>query len=233
MTAAEIADAAPLAVFLVAAAIALTRRNARPTGVLVAIVALTWVLGTWVPPLLWAHRAALIYLVFAFPGLVPRPRAFIAVAGVLSVASALPVLVLDERASVAIGAAVFVGALCAVRCCTATATQADRRGDRCGGTSRDGAHRTDRSALSGLDRTTPLVVYLTCIAMVVLVLVIYAMTATPHASTVTGLIGDLSDVMDTGTLRVRLARALGDPSLRIGYLDGSGSCSSMRTVGRF
>ena len=222
MTAVQIADAVPLAVFLVAAAIALARPAARPTGVLLAVVAATWLVGTWVPALLWVHRAALIYVVFAFPALVPRPKTFIAVAGVLSVASALPVLVIDERASVAIGAAVVVGAVARF-----TATPRLQRGPV--GVAIGAAALISTGLIApialrsaGSAPTMPLFVYCACLAMAAVVLAVYAVTATPDASTVTGLIGDLSDVIDTGTLRVRLAQALGDPSLRIRYVDGSG-----------
>ena len=220
MTAGQIADTVLAVVFLVAAAAALSRSNSRPTGVLAAIVAATWIIGIWVPPLLWAHRAALVYLVFAFPGLVPRPRAFIAVAGALSVASTLPVLALDERASIVIAAAVIVGVL--ARYVATPRLQRGAVGATTGSAALLATAFTAPIALrsAGAMPPIPLAVYCTCVALVLIVPVSYALAATPHSSTVTGLIVDLSDVIDTGTLRMRLARALGDPSLRIGYFDG-------------
>ena len=170
----EVADLAVAAVLVVTAAATLARAYSRPTGVLVAVVAATWIGGLWVPALLWTHRGALVYLVFAFMALVPRPKAFLPVTVVVAMASAVPALAIDERFTMILAVTVLAGAI--VRFIVTPRMDRAPVGAALASATLFAMALITPIALRSLGDapTEALVIYCACVALAVIVLGVYA-----------------------------------------------------------
>jgi signal transduction histidine kinase len=195
--------------------LAARRRGGRPVGALLAATGAAWFLGTLAPDaLLYLHRGPLVHLLLAYPGgRVTRRSAQAVVAAAYLDGAVQPLGASDALTLV----------LCAALAAVAVAGYARATGPR----------RRARAVPTAGALAVALVLALTAIAggseptmlaayELVLVALAVALLADLErrrwsVGAVTGLVVDLGDLSGPVTLRDRLARALGDPSLQLGY----------------
>jgi len=199
---------------LILVALGLAYRR-RPAGVLLLGAGLTWLLGDVTTWAVYLHRGPLIHLVLAYPYL--RPRTRLASATILAgyLCAALPAFTANGPATLAVAAALAGSAWH-------------------GYTTASGPLR--RAGLAALGAASALALAMSAGTVLRLIgmaadsavqlpydLVVAATAAALCAdlrwgrwarAAVTGLVVDLAQ---SGPLRTRLARALGDPSLTIGF----------------
>lgn len=200
-----------------------TQAPGKRIGLLMGAVGVTWFVGTLVPAVVFLHRGALMHLAFAYPtGRLSRVGRFAVPAGygvsvvpagwgddrvTIALTGALLVLVAVHRAS-AVGslrrartqATVATLALGALLIGSALARLAFPQGD------------ADRLALLG---------YLLALAAVAVAVPLGVLRGSWRTAPVTDLVVQLGGDR-SGAVRDALARALGDPSLEVGYRDGNG-----------
>jgi signal transduction histidine kinase len=213
--------AADLAVGLVLVACGAVAWNWHPesrVGALMSIAGFSWFLGTVFEPALYLHRGPLVHLVLAFPTGHLKSRVVRVVAAAAYVDAAIEPLAQDD---------VLTLALCAVL--ALTAGQMFR--GRAGPARRAGAPALAAAlALAGVlalgsilrlagfdDDALLLLLYELVIVGVTVGLLIDLMRGRWAEAVVTGLVVELGPPREAGTLRGVLARALGDPSLVVGY----------------
>ncbi len=210
-------------VLLASGAVAWDRRPQSRTGMLLVAAGAAWLLGTAFPPAVYLHRALLVHAILSYPTgrLTGRPaRAVVAaayvgtieplgsndaftvalVAGVVSVAALelwLSAGPLRRARRIELAAAAMYASVAAVGVL---------------GRSRD--WDADQAVLLGYDAA---------VATVAVLLAWELVRARWADAVVTGLIVDLGTLEETSSLRGRLARALGDPSLELGYRLEDGS----------
>lgn len=194
------------------------RRRASAAGWLLAASGFAWFLGNFASWAVYLHRGPLIHLLLLYPGARLRSRPAWTVAGAGYVyAAAYPVARND---AITIGLAVVL------------AWAAHRRYSASAGMERTGCALAFASAVAlssalitgavariaslGGDRLV-LGTYDVVIALVATALSANLLWGRAARATLTGLVVDLGEPGDAGTLRDRLARALGDPSLILGY----------------
>jgi hypothetical protein len=201
-------------------ALAARRRAGRPVGVLLAATGAAWFLGTLAPAaLLYLHRGPLVHLLLAYPGgrVTRRPAQVVVAAayldGAIQPLGASPVLTL---------------LLCAALAAVAVAGYGRKSGPR----RRARAVPTAGAlavalvlaltAVAGGSASVTLAAYEVVLVVVAVALLIDLERGRWSVGAVTGLVVDLGDLWEPVTLRDRLARALGDPSLQLGYRLGEG-----------
>jgi signal transduction histidine kinase len=198
--------------------VAWERRPAGATGWLLAASGFAWFLANFASWAVYLHRGPLIHLLLVYPGGRLRSRSMraIAVAGYVY-AAAYPIARSDE---ITIGLAIVL--VIAVH----------RRYSASAGIERTGCALALAAAVAlssalvmgavarigdlGGDRLV-LWTYDVVIAVVAAALAANLLWGRAARATLTGLVVDLGEPGDAGTLRDRLARALGDPSLILGY----------------
>ena len=193
------------------------RRGAPGAGALMAATGVTWFLGNFSAELLYLHRGFLVHLILAYPGWRPRSRLDLAaIAGGYAAAIAAPVwrddvaTIVLAAALVAVAARGYVVAAGRARRDRLTALQA---AVALGAVLIGGA--AARLAVPSGDAVDPaLLAYQTVLFAVAIGL--YARLRRPEASALADLVVELGETRSE-TLRVRLARALGDPTLELGY----------------
>jgi signal transduction histidine kinase len=193
------------------------RRPSSRTGLLVVATGVAWLLGDVLPAATFLHRGPLVYLVLTYPSGRPQSRSSWAVIVVTCVTSAIYPLARSDVVTVALAIAVVAIAV----------FQAARPA-----TLRPSRNRILAAALAtaaalavgpvtrfaGVDaRTTVLAGYATLVLAAVTLLVVDLLLGGSAEQLVTGLVVDLGEAPDTTGLRARLARAVGDPDLVIGY----------------
>ncbi len=200
--------------FLVTGWIADYRRS-HSTGVLLGAVGLAWFAGTLAPELVFLHRGPLVHLLITYP--VARPaRSISAVAVALGyLASLWPVLWTDASVTL-VGAGALVGLL-GIKAHRATGRQ--RRYRRVAlAASLPATAVIAVGAIVRMFDGTPgsfgLAAYQAALCALAVILV--ASLAGPSPQTVTDLVVELGETR-SGTARDQLARALGDPTLRLGF----------------
>jgi signal transduction histidine kinase len=203
--------------FVVCGSLAWERRGARGAGVLMTATGVAWFLGNFSGELLYLHRGFLVHLVLAYPGWRPRSRLdLVAIAIGYSAAVATPAWRSDVASIVLVVAFVAVAArgylvatgrsryerLTALEAAVALAAVLV-------------AGAAARLAVPSGDAVDPaLLAYQTMLAAVAVGL--YMRLRGPEAAAVADLVVELGETR-SGTLRDRLARALGDPTLALGY----------------
>jgi two-component sensor histidine kinase len=198
--------------------------RARPherLAVLFAVAGATWFAGTLWEPLLYVHRGALAHVLLAYPGGRTRSRvgtATVVVAYAVSLSSATAT---DQLLTIAVGLLVVAAAGWRY----AGATGAERRGRLAalaaavlieGTLVTITALRLHGSGAS----TVQLVVFDVVVALGSLGLAGDLVWGGWSRSAATGLVVDLGDSSEGVSLRDALGRALGDPSLIVGFRDG-------------
>jgi signal transduction histidine kinase len=202
-------------VLLAAGAVARDRRPESRVGVLALLSAGTWFAGNVAAPLLYLHRGPLVHLCLSYPTGRPRSRLTRAVVAFAYVDGAIEPFARNAALTFVLTGAVAVAA---IRSFLATSGPARKAAEPALGASLAlGAAialgAVGRSADWNADAV--LLAYDVVIAAVAIVLVSDLVRRRWADAVVTGLVVDLG--AEGGTLRTKLARALGDPSLVIGY----------------
>jgi signal transduction histidine kinase len=209
------ADLATGWAFLVCGALAARRARGRRVGTLMGLTGVTWFAGTLAPDaLLYLHRGPLVHLLLAYPGARPERRPAQVVVAAAYADGAIQALGASDPLTLL---------LCVATAVAAVATYAGETGPR----------RRARAVATTGALALALVLALTALGVVgePLLLVAYEAVLVAIAvgllldlergrwsvGAVTGLVVDFGDLWEPVTLRDRLARALGDPSLQLGY----------------
>ena len=235
-----VADGVVGLVILVSGVVAWERRRPSRVGPLMGVAGLAWFAGAFVPELRFLHRGPLVHLHLTYPTgrlnwwLV---RVVVVVAYVVSVIEALT---LNPTLTLALAALVGVVAVAAYFRTSGTARRAGVPALLAalafagvlglGVVNRLAGWRADRAVLW---------IYGVVVAGAVLVLLVDLLRGRWGEAVVRDLVVDLGGHEDTGTLRDEMARALGDPSLVLGYwlaeedryIDDTGRAVDVGTAG--
>jgi signal transduction histidine kinase len=211
------ADFAVGSVLLMCGVAAWDRQPESRVGALMSLAGLTWFLGTAFEPALYLHRGPLAHLYLSYPnGRLSTPLSRFVVAAVYVDAAIAP-LASNDVLTLVLSAAM---ALAAIQVLLRTSGPA-----RNAATSALGAALAFASVLAagvvgraeGWSNDVLLWTYDLVIASLAIVLFVDLMRRRWTEAVVTGLVVDLGAPHEAATLRARLARALGDPSLVVGY----------------
>jgi signal transduction histidine kinase len=204
--------------FLICGALAARRPRGRPAGLLMALTGVAWFAGTLAPgALLYLHRGPLVHLLLAYPGarLARRP------------AQAVVTAAYFDGAVQPLGAsAVLTVGLCAATAVVAVAEYARETGPRRRARAAPTAGALAVAAVLALTALAEggesllLAAYEVILVAVAVGLLVDLERGRWSVGAVTGLVVDLGELWEPVTLRDRLARALGDPSLQLGYRVG-------------
>jgi signal transduction histidine kinase len=212
-----VADFAVGCVLLVCGTVAWQRREESRVGPLMGLAGLTWFLGNIGQPLLYLHRGPLVHLHLSYPtGRLPT-RLAAAVVAIAYVDAVVEPLAANDVLTLTLSALI---ALSALQVFLRTSGPARKAGGPAlaaalafagvlalGAVNRLAGWDADRAVLWTYDAV---------IASIAVVLLRDLLRGRWTDAVVTGLVVDLGD-QETGTLRAKLARALGDPSLVVGY----------------
>jgi signal transduction histidine kinase len=212
-----IADFAVGALLIVCGAVAWERRPGSRVGALMSLAGFTWFLGTLFEPALFLHRGPLVHLHLSYPtGRLPTRLARVVVV-VAYVDAAIEPLARNDALTLGLSGAVALAAFQVFRGTSGTARKA-------GGPALAAALAfagvlafAALGRLAGWNDDTILWVYDVVIASVAVGLLVDLLRGRWADAVVTGLVVDLGATSDAGTLRAKLAGALGDPSLVVGY----------------
>ena len=202
---------------LVCGTVAWQRRPESRVGPLMGLAGATWFLGNIGRPLLYLHRGPLVHLHLSYPtGRLPT-RLAAAVVVVAYVDAIVEPLAANDWLTLTLSALI---ALSAVQVFLRTSGPARKAG---GPALAAALAFAGVLALGALNRLAGwdadhavLWTYDAVIAAIAIVLLRDLLRGRWTEAVVTGLVVDLGD-QETGTLRAKLARALGDPSLVVGY----------------
>jgi signal transduction histidine kinase len=194
------------------------RRPASGAGPLLALTGATWFLGSFAPALVFLHRGPLVHLLLAYPALWPartRDRALVALAyvdGAIEPLGASPAATL---------------ALCAALAVAAVGGYVQESGPRRRARAVPVAGAVAVAVVLGASalvriagwnaETAALIAYEAVLAALAAALLADLLRGRWSLPAVTGLVVDLGGSWQPVTLRDRLARAIGDPSLQLGY----------------
>jgi signal transduction histidine kinase len=203
---------------VVLGAVSLRRRNGRSTGLLVVSTGVAWLLGDVLTAATFLHRGPLVHLVLAYPYGRPRSRFSRAVVAAAYVVAAVYPLSRSDPLTVGLAIAVAVAAVVEARRTTGPLRRARHRALIAAVLVSAALLLGPVTRLAGVDaRTTVLAAYDMLVLAAVAVLVADLLRGRWAEDVVTGLVLDLGDVSGTAGLRDRLARAVGDPDLVVGY----------------
>lgn len=218
------------------------RRPESLAGVLLAVSGFAWFLGNFVDQALFLHRGVLIHLLLSYPrGRLRTGGEYALVASGYAYAAAGPAVGSD---AVTIGAAVLLTMAAALRYRNAGGgSEASARGLACAAAAAFSAALVLGAALRLATlggATAVLWTYDLVVGLIGAALCAGLLWGGWARAAVTGLVVDLGDPRRAGTLRDRLARALGDPSLLLGYwlsdegryVDESGATVELEGTGR-
>jgi signal transduction histidine kinase len=213
-----VADGVVGFVLLGAAALVWHRRPDSLVGPLMGLAGITWFAGNFWPPVLFLHRGPLVHLHLSYP--TGRLRWWPAKATVVSayLTATIEAFARNDGVTLVLAALVAATASVAYRRTSGTARRAGVpalvAALAFAGVLALGA--TNRLVGWDVDREL-LWVYNAVVGGVVLVLLADLLRGRWADAVVTGLVVDLGGRADTGTLRDELGRALGDPTLVLGY----------------
>jgi signal transduction histidine kinase len=211
------ADFAVGSVLLMCGVAAWDRRPESRVGALMSLAGLTWFLGTAFEPALYLHRGPLAHLFLSYPnGRLSTPLSRVVVAAVYVDAAIAP-LGSNDVLTLVLSAAMALAAIQVLLRTSGPARKAT--------TSALGATVAFASVLAvgvvgraeGWSNDVLLWAYEVVIASLAIVLFADLMRRRWTEAVVTGLVVDLGPPQESGALRAMLARALGDPSLVVGY----------------
>jgi signal transduction histidine kinase len=214
----ELADLAVGWLLIGCGLVAWERRPESRVGPLMALAGGTWFLGNFWAAALYLHRGPLVHLHLSYPtGRLPTRLARVVV-GAAYVTAAVEPLARNDWLTLALSGLV---ALAAVQVFMGTSGPARKAGGPALAAALAFAAVLALGALSRLgdwgSTDAVLLTYDAVIACVAVGLLVDLLRGRWADAVVTGLVVDLGAPGDVGTLRAKLARALGDPSLVVGY----------------
>jgi signal transduction histidine kinase len=217
-TAETVADFAVGSVLVVCGVVAWDRRPESRVGALMWLAGVTWFLGTAFEPALYLHRGPLVHLLLSYPTGRLRSRSMRATVAVAYVDAAIEPLASIDWLTLALAGAVATVAVQTLRSASGPARSAVRLALGAvlafeavlvlGVVTRLAGWDADRAVLWSYDLV---------IASTAIVLAVDLLRARWTEAVLTGLVVDLGAPHEQATLRIRLARALGDTSLVVGY----------------
>jgi signal transduction histidine kinase len=205
-------------VLIACGVLAWERRAQSRVGPLMSLAGFTWFLGSAFEPALFLHRGPLVHLHLSYPtGRVPTRLVGVVVVAAYAGAAVEP-LARNDALTLALSAAV---AIAAVHTFLGTSGPARKAGGAALAAALAFAVVLAAGAvvrLAGWDADrTVLWAYELVIVSVAIVLLVDLLRGRWADAAVTGLVVDLGAAEGGGTLRNKLARAVGDPSLVVGY----------------
>jgi len=205
-------------VLLVIGAVSWKRRPTSRIGLLVLATGAAWLLGDVLPAATFLHRGPLVQLVLTYPTGRPRSRFAWAVVVVAYVTSAIYPLARSDVVTLALAITVVATAVFQAARPVATVRPSRNRILAAALAAAAALAIGPATRLAGVDtRTTVLAGYAALVLAAVTLLVVDLLRGRWAEELVTGLVVDLGEASDTTGLRDRLARAVGDPNLLIGY----------------
>jgi signal transduction histidine kinase len=194
------------------------RRPESRVGPLELLTAAAWFLGNLGGPAVYFHRGPLAHLVLSYPtGRLPG-RLTAAVVAAAYVDALVEPIASNDTVTIALAVAIVAAAASSFRRTSGPAREARRRalGAAVGFSGALSLAALSRAAGWGHGHVV-LSLYDLAVAWIGFTLSVDLLRARWAESAVSGLIVDLGSASDTAGLRGRLARALGDPSLVVGY----------------
>jgi signal transduction histidine kinase len=196
------------------------QRESRASGEwwLLLLAGATWLAGSWIEPLVHAHRGPLVHLLLSHPGVRPRPRSALVIVVLAYVDGLVPPLARADGATLVLAASVLVCAVARYR----AARGRERRSRRAAIWAMAGVTGVLGTAaaarLLGADPGDPvLLAYDAAVAGAGLMAAADLLAGGGAERAMVGVVADLGDVEAPGSLRRRLAAALGDPELVVAY----------------
>jgi signal transduction histidine kinase len=199
--AATVADFAVGATLIACGTIAWERRRESRVGPLLGLAGIAWFLGSAAPPLLYVHRGPLAHLTLSYPTGRLRTRIAQAVVAAAWLDGAIEPVARNRAATFVVAGSIALAAVY--------------------GRTRNPAAALAFAAVLALGAWSAndlvLWVYDGVIAAIGIALLGDLLRGGWAEAAAVGLVVDLGAGAETGTLRRKLARALGDPSLVVGY----------------
>jgi signal transduction histidine kinase len=202
--------------------VAAERRGGERVALLMAATGLTWLAGSVVPGALYLHRGPLVHLLLAYPTgrLSRRPaQAVVAAAYLDGVIEPLGhdavVTLLLFAATLAVAVTGYLGDVGPQRHARAISTAGTTAVVILLGLARV-------SQLAGWGADAAILIAYECVLVAGAFGLLAGLRRDWSGAAVTGLVVDLGGTWEPVTLRGRLARALGDPTLQLGYWLGPG-----------
>jgi signal transduction histidine kinase len=213
-----VADFAVGFVLIACGAVAWERRPESHVGALMSLAGFAWFLGTFWASALFLHRGPLVHLVLSYPSGRVRTRLAQGVVVVAYVDAVVAPLGRNGSLTLALAVAVVIAALLQFRGTSGPARRAQSTALvaalafagvlALGAITRLAGYESDRAVLWTYD---------VVIASLAIMLSIDLLRSRWAEAVMTGLVVDLGAGEEAGTVRAKLARALGDPSLVVGY----------------
>jgi hypothetical protein len=188
-------------------------RAARAAATLLAATGVAWFLGTFSAGLLYLHRGTLVHLIVAYPGWRPRSRLELAAIAAGYVAAIVEPVWQSEAATIT-GAAVLVAVV--ARGYATAPVRRDRRTALQAAVALGAVLAAGAVALATVPDRDAVAPVLHVYEATLVAIAVGICVRLRQPSEVTDLVVELGESR-SGTLRDRLARALGDPTLTVGY----------------
>ncbi len=205
-------------------AVAWDRRQESRIGALMSLAGATWFLGNLASALLYLHRGPLVHLYLSYPTGRVSSRLTRAVVAIAYVDAVVEPLASNTTVTLVLSGLV---ALTALRAFAGTSGSARKAAGPALAAALAFSAVLALGALSSVTGWPPehalLWIYDLVIASTAVVLLVDLLRSRWAEAVVTGLVVELGSPVRAATLRTTLARALGDPSLVVGYrLEGTG-----------
>ena len=198
--------------------VAWQRRGSSAVGPLMAASGFAWFLGNLATWALYLHRGPLVHLVVSYPSGRPRSRLQWVVVAAGYVCAVVSPLARNDQVTILLAVAVCATAL--GRFLVASGPERRARASALGAAAMVAVALTLGAAagLAGVDADQQVLwAYEVVIGLAAVWLFTDLLWGRWTQATITGLVVDLGELGDAGPLRDRLARALGDPTLVVGY----------------
>jgi hypothetical protein len=198
--------------------VAWQRRGSSTVGPLMAASGFAWFLGNLATWALYLHRGPLVHLVVSYPSGRPRSRLQWVVVAAGYVCAVVYPLARNDQVTILLAVAVCATAL--GRFLVASGPERRARASALGAAAMVAVALTLGAAagLAGVDADQQVLwAYEVVIGLAAVWLFTDLLWGRWTQATITGLVVDLGELGDAGPLRDRLARALGDPTLVVGY----------------
>jgi signal transduction histidine kinase len=214
-----VADGVVGVVLIVCGAVAWERREASRTGPLMVLAGLTWCAGTAASFALFWHRGPLVHLHLSYPTGRLRRRLAAATVVIAYIDAVVAPVARNDVATVGLAVLVAAAAVDVFARTTGPARRASRPA-LVAAIAYSGvlaAVALMRLSDSGADRDVVVLAYDAVVVTVAVILLVDLLSSRWAEATVADLVIGLGAVGEPGTLRGQLARALGDPSVVVGY----------------